>query len=563
MPARILAFAVPRGEDPRGRMAPVTASAYPYTGERDWPGDERALSRFLSGDILGFEQIVRHYSTMVFSLAARLVGPAEAEDVVQETFLRAYHGLGNFRGESSLKTWLYAIALNRARARHGTLGRLRAIFTPGRAREDDPFASLDDAADPASTPEENAVLKERRTRLRAAIRELPGGIPHGRPPARPRGSLVRRGRRGALHSDRNRAKPARARPRDPEGEALVSARPFVPRLSDEDLDLLLSRSLDGDLSPEEEHDLETLLAHDPAAARRKEELARARGRGPCPARARAALRARHARELERGREGRARRLRLPSLRFLPAARHGRRRDGPSRDRGRRDHGAEAGATARRERVEGPVDVFLTEGGERRRTPRSRPQPEAPKIASKEPARSRSAAAPAAPAPAAEAPAAVVASAPEKKSKLEGKLDDRPVDAEKVDSSEEAGRAGSPPPSSPRTRPRLRRERSRTSRRSAAEALEDRSGCRDGSAPSAGRARARSRRRRRAGSGARGPCREGLGSACERRARPRLVRRRARRRRAAVDAAPCPRGPAFGRRPLRRPRSASRSMRRDA
>jgi RNA polymerase sigma-70 factor (ECF subfamily) len=110
---------------------------------------------------------------MVFSLAARLVGPTDAEDVVQETFLRAYHGLGNFRGESSLKTWLYAIALNRARARHGALGRLRAIFTPGRAREDDPFASLDDAADPGSTPEENAVLKERRTRLRAAIRELP------------------------------------------------------------------------------------------------------------------------------------------------------------------------------------------------------------------------------------------------------------------------------------------------------------------------------------------------------------------------------------------------------
>jgi len=54
----------------------------------------------------------------------------------------------------------------------------------------------------------------------------------------------------------------------------VSARPFVPRLADEDLDLLLSRSLDGDLSPEAEHDLETILAHDPAAARRKEELQR-------------------------------------------------------------------------------------------------------------------------------------------------------------------------------------------------------------------------------------------------------------------------------------------------
>jgi RNA polymerase sigma-70 factor (ECF subfamily) len=148
-------------------------SATVHASERDWPGDERAVSRFLAGDVLGFEQIVRHYSGMVFSLAARLVGPSDAEDVVQETFLRAWHSLARFRGESSLKTWLYAIALNRARARHGTLSRLRAVFTPGRTREDDAFASLDDAADPALSPEENAVLTERRRRLREAVRVLP------------------------------------------------------------------------------------------------------------------------------------------------------------------------------------------------------------------------------------------------------------------------------------------------------------------------------------------------------------------------------------------------------
>lgn len=171
MPARILAFEAPRGGDAGARIAAVSASV--HTQDREWQGDERALSRFLAGDVLGFEQIVRHYSGMVFSLAARLVGPADAEDVVQETFLRAWHGLGRFRGESSLKTWLYAIALNRARARHGTLSRFRAVFTPGKTREEDAFASLDDAADPALSPEENAVVTERRRRLRAAIRTLP------------------------------------------------------------------------------------------------------------------------------------------------------------------------------------------------------------------------------------------------------------------------------------------------------------------------------------------------------------------------------------------------------
>lgn len=171
MPARILAFEASRANDAGARIAPVSASI--HASDRDWPGDERALSRFLSGDVLGFEQIVRHYSGMVFSLAARLVGPSEAEDVVQETFLRAYHGLERFRGEASLKTWLYAIALNRARARHGRLARLRAVFKPGKTREGDVFASLDDAADPALSPEENALLTERRRRLRAAVAALP------------------------------------------------------------------------------------------------------------------------------------------------------------------------------------------------------------------------------------------------------------------------------------------------------------------------------------------------------------------------------------------------------
>ena len=53
----------------------------------------------------------------------------------------------------------------------------------------------------------------------------------------------------------------------------MSARPFVPRLEGEELDLLISRSLDGDLSPEETRDLETVLANDPAARKRREDLA--------------------------------------------------------------------------------------------------------------------------------------------------------------------------------------------------------------------------------------------------------------------------------------------------
>ena len=172
--ARILAFQPHSGGGHRGRMPVVIMPVTPRLETRDWPGDEKAVARFLGGDPTGFELIVRHYSGMVFALAARLVGPWEAEEVVQETFLRAWRGLESFRGDASLKTWLYTIALNRARARQGTLARMRKVFASPRASaEDDRPWPGEEAPDPSASPEEQAVALEQRVRLRKAIRNLP------------------------------------------------------------------------------------------------------------------------------------------------------------------------------------------------------------------------------------------------------------------------------------------------------------------------------------------------------------------------------------------------------
>lgn len=152
----------------------MMTQANPASEAREWPGDEKAVARFLAGDPTGFEQIVRHYSGMVFALAARLVGPWDAEEVVQETFLRAWRGLESFRGDASLKTWLYTIALNRAKARQGTLARMRKVFTSGRANsEDDKPWPGEEAPDLSASPEEQAMALEQRARLRKAIRSLP------------------------------------------------------------------------------------------------------------------------------------------------------------------------------------------------------------------------------------------------------------------------------------------------------------------------------------------------------------------------------------------------------
>jgi RNA polymerase sigma-70 factor, ECF subfamily len=69
------------------------------------------LGRLRAGDPRAFEQLVTRYQHRVFGVALRMLGSrAEAEEIAQETFLRAHRALGEFRGEARLSTWLYAIA---------------------------------------------------------------------------------------------------------------------------------------------------------------------------------------------------------------------------------------------------------------------------------------------------------------------------------------------------------------------------------------------------------------------------------------------------------------------
>jgi RNA polymerase sigma factor (sigma-70 family) len=67
------------------------------------------------GDQKAFTQLVHRYRERVFQLAISIVGTgftAEAEDVTQEVFVRVYHGLSAFRGESQFISWIYRIAFN-------------------------------------------------------------------------------------------------------------------------------------------------------------------------------------------------------------------------------------------------------------------------------------------------------------------------------------------------------------------------------------------------------------------------------------------------------------------
>jgi len=118
------------------------------------------------GDRAAFEALVRATTADTYTLAFRLTGNEEdARDVVQETYLRAYKGIGKFRGDAQFSTWLYRITANCAA---NQLGRRK------RHRHDELLddAPLEDTV-PERDPSAQAEASNLRDRLTDALEELP------------------------------------------------------------------------------------------------------------------------------------------------------------------------------------------------------------------------------------------------------------------------------------------------------------------------------------------------------------------------------------------------------
>jgi len=111
--------------------------------------DAAAVSRARTGDVEAFRELVERHSRDVFRLACRLTGSEhDAEDVVQETFLRAHRQLGRFEERASFATWLYRIAVN---CSHDLMRRRRRLNERHDSLDDEPYSSLplpDDRVDP-------------------------------------------------------------------------------------------------------------------------------------------------------------------------------------------------------------------------------------------------------------------------------------------------------------------------------------------------------------------------------------------------------------------------------
>jgi RNA polymerase sigma-70 factor (ECF subfamily) len=143
-------------------MSASQALAPPLTATRDWD----LADRHRYGDESAFRELYDRFAPMVYNLCLRLSGdPSRAQDLSQEVFLRVFKGLPRYRGGSSLKTWIYSIALNHCR---GRLGRRGLELTDW--NEEDWSRG---PADPARGPEGDLLARDGERRVAAALLTLP------------------------------------------------------------------------------------------------------------------------------------------------------------------------------------------------------------------------------------------------------------------------------------------------------------------------------------------------------------------------------------------------------
>src|SRR3712207_2920511 len=126
--------------------------------------DEALARRAVGGDIGAFEALVQRHRPVVLRVVTRIVGRDDAEDVAQDVFLRAFHRLGQFRGDSPFRAWLLRIAHNTAL--NAAMRRRPEESLDNGQGEDVPLPSSE------RPPADQLEVEERRERLALKLREI-------------------------------------------------------------------------------------------------------------------------------------------------------------------------------------------------------------------------------------------------------------------------------------------------------------------------------------------------------------------------------------------------------
>ena len=134
--------------------------------------DEELVARAQKGDQRAFELLVRKYQYKIIQLVSRLVGDAEAPDVAQETFIKAWRALKGFQGNSAFYTWLYRIGINTAKNYLVAQGRRPSGQENIDVSDAEQYGHTEYLSD-VDTPEAVALSEEIKTQVAQTIAGLP------------------------------------------------------------------------------------------------------------------------------------------------------------------------------------------------------------------------------------------------------------------------------------------------------------------------------------------------------------------------------------------------------
>ncbi len=143
--------------------------------------DAQLVARAVAGEQRAFELLVIKYQRRITRLAAHMVrDDALAQDVAQETFLRAWRALHQFRGEAQFSTWLHRIAVNTAK--RALMNRSRSPVLTEAAlqagREDDETSPIERESISETTPETELAAREIAAAVQDAVQALPEDLRH-------------------------------------------------------------------------------------------------------------------------------------------------------------------------------------------------------------------------------------------------------------------------------------------------------------------------------------------------------------------------------------------------
>ncbi|MFO1245724.1 MAG: RNA polymerase sigma factor RpoE [Ramlibacter sp.] len=155
-------------------MTPTPPPAAPVPASADT--DLMLVERAVAGDQRAFELLVMKYQRRIERLIGRMVRDVDlVEDIAQETFIRAYRALAQFRGEAQFYTWLYRIAVNTAKKALVDMKRNPLVSESALRSSDDEdeTSGVENELTSAETPETVLAAKEIAAAVNAAMEALP------------------------------------------------------------------------------------------------------------------------------------------------------------------------------------------------------------------------------------------------------------------------------------------------------------------------------------------------------------------------------------------------------